>query len=165
MSLGEIITERKQKGFNTEAWCADLVTICWDSRMTAFAGVRFLADLTLGYIVQNGKDRFVTDPFTASAKIGFEINLLQSWIAFQAVFIPGFTSTFDENSQIRQRLPAAADGAIIVDFGLGAGASFFDGIVSVGAGFLKYDTRTVSDSSLGDLGDGFVYFSFNPVAS
>ncbi len=150
--------------FSTGAWCADAATVCWEDRWVAFSGLRFLFDMTPGWLVQGGDDRFQSNELATAMRIGLETNLVKGIMSAQFAFITPFEARLDQDSRtVREgRLPS---GDVSVDFGFSAALGFFDGMISVGGGVLSYDTRLLDNATTSDLPSGFGFVSFNPLSA
>lgn len=150
--------------FSTQAWCADAATICWEDRWVAFSGLRFLFDLTPGWMLQSGDNRLQSNELTTAMRIGLETNLVKGIWSAQLAIVPPFEASLDSDSpQVRDG--AVPSGSVNVDFGFTAAFGFFDGLVSVGGGVLSYDTRRLDDGAAGDLSSGFGFVSLNPLGA
>lgn len=148
---GETVPSRPEDPppFSIAAWCLDATTICRDGavregRVGAFAGIRFVFEPQLGYLFQDGDDRFEPGNFASLSKFGFETNLYRGYVGLQLTLIYPNTITLDSLSVSRELLKNSS-GVVDVEAGLGMGLTFFDGLLALGIGNLWYDERAWTD--------------------
>jgi hypothetical protein len=150
--------------FSTQAWCADAATLCWEDRWVAFSGLRFLFDVTPGWMLQSGSNRLQSNELTTAMRLGLETNLVKGIWSAQLAIVTPFEAQLDSDSP-RVRDGVLSSGSVNVDFGFTAAFGFFDGLLSVGGGVLDYDTRRLDDGTAGDLASGFGFVSLNPIGA
>jgi hypothetical protein len=174
--------------FSTKSWCADQLTICWINPKVGegkrarrvfgwvLSGVRFKLEPGTVSIVQGkrrnpDKFRFDEKSILKSPLIGFELNLVQAWVAFSVAFVVPFKTQADEKSDgnTYQKDP----GTFNVDAGYMLGVSAFDGMLVLGGGQLFFDERFFkTDADLADQGisrpsmdPGFFYIGLQPLSA
>jgi hypothetical protein len=90
---------------------------------------------------QHGSNRFEVG-LRGIPKIALEFNLVGGWVSFQTALMAPGKVTFDDRSDAVKGLVDATKGREVrYDWGLTLGASFLDGSLSLGYGWLKYDRR------------------------
>ncbi|HEX8703377.1 MAG TPA: hypothetical protein VF815_31360 [Myxococcaceae bacterium] len=153
--------------FSSPTWCQDSGTFCWSTQAKAFNGVRVVADLALGTVIQTGDNRFEKDFLTAAPRFGFEWNIANGWVSAQTVLVAPFPAKLDSNSLLVRegRLQNLTTRELPVDVGYALGLTFLDGLFSAGWGQVHYDYRQITDPTANDKRSSFFYFNFNPVGA
>lgn len=151
---------------SSKLWCKDSATVCWWPNASALNGVRVVADLAIGTIVQREQNRIERSLLQGAPRFGAELNLLEGWIAAQFVFIPPFGTKLDPTSSlvVDMRLNNL-NREISVDFGYAIGLSLAEGLISIGFGRLEYDPRGIANATAQEASGSFFYVNFNPVAT
>ena len=153
--------------FSTASWCNDSATLCPDpAARDFFTGVRFIGEINLGVIVQNGDNRFESKLLTGLISAGLETNLYRGVVSLQATLIPPGSIQLDQDSKLvtSGRL-ADPDRRMKVDIGGTVGLSFLDGIFAAGIGGLKYDTRSIKDVLPDEKSARFYYIQLQPLSA
>lgn len=151
---------------SSPTWCKDSATFCWSGQARSLNGVRVVADLALGTVIQTGDNRFEKDFLTAGPRFGFEWNLASGWVAAQTVLIAPFPAKLDSNSPlVREGRLQNSNRELPIDVGYALGFTFLDGIISAGWGRVHYDYRQITNPTDSDKRSSFIYFNFNPVGA
>jgi hypothetical protein len=143
---------------STERWCKDTLTVCWAPHRPMAPGVRIVADIGLGTIVnlREPKTKFSQIPV-----VGFEVALVQGWLAAQLLLIKPFSVPFQEDTSAALR-SGVRD--VPVNYGLALGGSAIEGIVELGLGFVVYDSAAFDKPSKFPS-DAVFFFHFAPIAT
>lgn len=156
---------------STENWLKDATTIQFSSPTSrnSLNGLRFIFEPQLGVLIQESDNRVIVENLTTLSKIGFETNLYKNIISFQILFISPSKVQLDEDSPLRKEGQTKdIEGKLNVDFGISAGLSFIDGILSIGFGGIFYDKRGFVSSITGDRGEyqnNFIYINIQPISA
>ncbi len=136
-------TQPYRDPFTSEIWCRDSGTACWLSpgRSRFFNGVRVIADVDLRILLQRGQNRFVAADFAQLPKLAVEVNIYQSWAAFQIALRGPGNIVLDTLSEARGLLTTGGNGSVPTDWGLSFGLTFFDSSIALVRGNVRYDSR------------------------
>lgn len=152
---------------DTQTWCKDATTMCWNETRRALAGIRFVFEPQLGVLVQQGDNKFESTNFKALEKIGIATPLYGRQLGAQFLFIYPSTVAFDAQSPVRvNKQLLDEEGKVDVEWGFTLGATVLDGVLSTGFGVLHYDRRDFkAPESLNKsvFGDTFFYFNIQAI--
>ena len=169
---------------SSASWCSDGLTICWKKRGSFFNGVRLLFEPTWGgyhdeYLGVNEIDN--TNEFSRTYRFGAEFNVYRAFVAVQIAFFLPREIEFKGGSHALNALADSTTKRVDTPFAGQVGLSFFDGLVSAGVGYVRYDKddfntaneikkdesgNTVETQIFWDsyLHDQFFYVNVQPVA-
>lgn len=154
--------------FSAESWCNDSGTLCWadGSAQRSLNGVRFIGEPNLGTVIQGDDNRFESKLLNGLIQAGIEVNAFEGFVSLQATLIPPGSIQLDEDSPLvtSGRL-ADPERRMKVDIGGTFGISLLDGILALGYGHLRYDTRRIPDVQESEQGAGFWYVQLQPLSA
>jgi hypothetical protein len=167
----------KTRSAQTEYWLQDLTTISFGGPETernyfrnSFNGIRLLFEPQFGHVFQTVNNRVEPNDYNSLVKFGFETNLFMGNVALQCLIIFPATVQMDNSSMIRANQHIIdPTGRVAVDYGLGVGLSFFNGILALGFAGIFFDERgftNMNDISRQTFNyqTNFVYFAIQPVS-
>lgn len=160
---------------SAENWLKDAMTITFSKPehraklKHSFNGLRIIFEPQLGTLLQTSEDSFEAKNFQSLQRIGLETNIYKGFITLQGLFFyPSTVELGEENTLRAGNFMLDPNGRVIVDFGLGAGLSFFDGTVAVGYGGLFYDEKDfrgiLDRRERAPLEDNFFYLNIQPIS-
>lgn len=164
----------------SDVWCADVMTLCWNTRRTnpVGSGLRLLLEPRVDFMAQLGT---TTDESALKLHVvvGVEMNLAWSWLAVQSAYIAPYPSSISgfSNDSMGGVTNWSVDMNVIS--GMSTGLSLLGGVLAVGYGRVFYNADQVraldassSDFKCGeaectfdDYGDGFLYVALQPVSA
>lgn len=143
-----LVENFSDESFSTAGWLKDDLTLVFSDKRNYLSGLRFVFEPLVGAPIQMGDNRIKSELIVASPKLGIETNIYKGWVAIQFVYFTPFQIQFDDQSPVvTQNLIATNDNKVDMDFGIGAGLSLIDGIISIGFGTLYLDQRDFLKSS------------------
>lgn len=162
--------------FSSENWVRDATTFKIPGRdsKASFSGIRILFEPQLGFLIQEQGNRVIVENLSTLGKFGVETNIVKNWVSLQLLFITPTKVQLDEDSPLRQSaaipgMPATKDpeGKLNVDYGIGAGLSFLDGMLSLGYSGIFYDKRGFVNivKNEGQYQNNFIYLNIQPISA
>lgn len=162
-------TQLYSQGFgSTKYWLEDLTTIAFSTDSTRFiaSGIRILIEPKLGWVQSTSDRNPIENNVFGSGGIGFETNLIGSWVGGQVIVFAPSEIQYSLNSDLRSKGKTInSDGRVKVGIGFGFGLSLMNGIISLG-----YSTTGVSSTEFFDGNTGIpssvnsIYLNIQPVS-
>jgi|GEM_PF-4893347 hypothetical protein len=133
------------------------------------AGLRLIFEPQFGTIFQTNTNRLDKNSVAVMPKFGLETNIWGGWITLQSFIIfPVPSVSYDSQSPILKQSVLVGN-TVNVDYGLGYGFSFLDGIFAIGLVTLHIDPRGFDTNSTafkeGLLQNQYYYFSIQTISA
>lgn len=134
-----------------------------------FAGLRLLFEPQFGTIFQTNTNRLDKSSIAAMPKFGLETNVWGGWVTLQTfVIFPIPSVSYDSQSPINNQ-GLLVGKTVNVDFGVGWGLSFLDGIFAIGWATLHTDPRgyntTLPSYTKNLLVNPYIYFNIQTISA